>query len=103
MGGLGGAFEALGGCAPSKVAEEVGGHGRPTGESNPAASGRPEAGYRDRGPQRLQRQSAVPSSLPVARHSETVRAQDKGWKVGAIEEGFEGVLSVLWGTLSSSP
>jgi hypothetical protein len=48
MGGLGGAFEACGSCAPSRVAEEVGGHGRPTGESNPAASGRPEAGYRSR-------------------------------------------------------
>jgi hypothetical protein len=46
MGGLCGAFEAYGSCAPSIVAEEVGGHGRPTGESNPAASGRPEAGYR---------------------------------------------------------
>ena len=43
------------------------------------------------------------SSLPVARHSETVRAQDKGWKVGGIEEGFEGVLPAHYGAISSSP
>ena len=48
MGGLGAVFEACGSCAPSRVAEEVVDRGRPAGESNPAASGRPEAGYRSR-------------------------------------------------------
>jgi hypothetical protein len=46
---------------------------------------------------------AVTSSPPGARHSETVRAQDKGCKVGGIEEGFEGVLPAHCGASSSSP
>ena len=87
MGGLCGAFEAYGSCAPSIVAEEVGGHGRPTGESNPAASGRPEAGYRSQATSgrctRWQLQAAH-LALGTARHSER---RTRAGKWGELKRG----------------
>jgi hypothetical protein len=81
MGGLCGAFEAYGSCAPSIVAEEVGGHGRPTGESNPAASGRPEAGYRSRATsvRHPLAVTAAPAGRPARRDTQsTGRPQQSG-------------------------
>jgi hypothetical protein len=87
LGRLGGEFEVCGACAPSIVAEEVGGRGRPTGESNPAASGRPEAGYRSQATSgrctRWQLQAAH-LALGTARHSER---RTRAGKWGELKRG----------------